>query len=149
MSDIEESPWCDVCRRIKDGNADNCNGCIPGNPPSKFIKMREYKGENRMIITIIGSLSMKDKIIEVKRHFERFGNEVNCPYDEKEDDRPLFEKRIEWIEKIKKSDLVVAIPKNTKIEKENSNFLVLSFGESTSYEIAIASYFDKNIAFWG
>lgn len=102
-----------------------------------------------MIITIIGSCSMKDKMVEVKRHFERFGNEVNCPCEEKEDNRPLFEKRVEWIEKIKKSDLVIAIPKNTRIGKEDSDFLVLGFGESTSYEIAIASYFDKKIVFWG
>lgn len=149
MGNIDESGWCGICKRIKDGNADNCNGCIPGIPPSKFIKMREYKDEKKMIVTIIGSYSMKDKMLKVKDHFERFGNKVNCPWDEKRNEDPILTKRVEWIKKIEEADLVVVIPKDTRIGPEDSSFLVFSFGEFTSYEIAIASYFTKNIVVWG
>lgn len=97
-----------------------------------------------MIVTIIGSYSNTDKMKECKEYWERFGHKVNCPCDPGRSAMALIAKRSNWIEKIEEADLVVAIPKEIK---GTSNY-VLNFGESTSYEIAIALRFKKQIVFW-
>lgn len=142
--------YCPTCLRIRDGNANNCDGCsvsiTPGMPPSKYIKIQEE--EKKMIVTICGSMKDAKAMLDCKKYFERFGHQVNCPLDEGRAEMPLVTQQGSWIEKIKEADLVVAIPKNLKMEGNGGSNLILNFGESTSYEIAIANSFNKNIMFW-
>lgn len=102
-----------------------------------------------MVVTIIGSLSKKDKMLKAKQFFESVGNTVNCPCDDPGREKmPLLTKQFTWIEKIEEADLVVAIPKYTKILGGGQTKHVLEFGESTSYELAIALRFNKQIIIW-
>lgn len=149
------APWCSKCYRTYTGNLNLCNLCqgIPDSdiPPTKFVKspylVREE--EKKMIVTIIGSYSKVDKMKECKEFWERFGHKVYCPCDSTRDKYSLIEKQGEWIEKIKEADLVVAIEKEFYVSGEaGKTDYVLKFGESTSYEMAIALHFNKQIVFW-
>lgn len=147
MMDHDYKVFCHTCARIKDGNANNCDGCVPyffsDLSPSKYIK--DKKEEKKMIVTIIGSYTNSKEMKEVKEHFERFGHKVNCPCDPGRDKMPLVEKQGEWIDKIKEADLVVAIPKVIHMSERPKAEYVYEFGESTSYEMAIAYNFNKRV----
>ena len=101
-----------------------------------------------MIITIIGSLKTKNKMNECKEYFERFGHRVFSPSDGKLQNSPLVEIQSVWIKAIKEADLVVAIPKNVCAENNGATNYILTFGESTSYEMAIANDLGKKIITW-
>ena len=101
-----------------------------------------------MVVTIIWSYSNTDKMKECKEYWERFGHKVNCPCDPGRKSITLIEKQFEWIEKIEEADLVVAIQKNIHMSSRPKTEYVFEFGESTSYEMAIALRFKKQIVFW-
>lgn len=147
---IQFNNWCDICQRKDKG--DGCADCISSvrlgvqSKPSKFyFKERE---EKKMIITIIGSYKKKDEMLACKEYFERFGHKVNCPYNPTRDGS-LIEAQKAWIKKIEEADLVVAISKEVLLSNNASaTEFVMKFGESTSYEMAIAGRFNKQIVFW-
>lgn len=109
---------------------------------------RVRKENKKMVVTIIGSYSNTDKMKECKEYWERFGHKVNCPCDPGRKSITLIEKQFEWIEKIEEADLVVAIQKNILMSSRPKTEYVFEFGESTSYEMAIALRFKKQIVFW-
>lgn len=103
-----------------------------------------------MIVTIIDSCKNKEVMLKCKSHFESLGCVVNCPCDGDRTDWPFISKQIDWIKKISEADIVVAIPKyNATKSEKNETKMLLEFGESTSYEVAIAYAFEKEVLFWG
>lgn len=105
-------------------------------------------GNKKMIITIIGSLSKRTEMNECKEYFERFGHRVNTPNDPELQKKSLYEIQCSWIQAIKEADLVVAIPKMISLAQSAKSDEVLEFGESTSYEMAIATEFEKRLIYW-
>ncbi len=103
-----------------------------------------------MIITIIGSISKEDKMLEVKEFFESMGNTVNCPCDKGWSDLDLYAKRITWIEKIKEADLIVVIPKGIWFNDVNNANVscLLDTNGSTPHELSIANYLGKKILYY-
>ena len=101
-----------------------------------------------MIVTIIGSYSRKEAMEKCKDFWEERGCIVNCPCDPEREHLSLFEKQSSWIERIKEANLVVAIPKIIVMMPNGASEYRLDIGESTSYELAIAHHFDKQVIFW-
>lgn len=152
--------WCYRCRNITqavDGDDLNkCNGCKQNAndhlPPSKFKAGNMYGGLNKkeeknMIVTIIGSLTKKKLMEEIKTFWESRGAVVNSPGDPEIQKEPLVDIQITWIEKIEEADLIIAIPKSVALTANGDSKYILEFGESTSYEMAIARRFNKPILF--
>lgn len=138
--------YCESCENYKNGMSDRCNGCTPslifGGAPSKYKK---YKEDKNLIITIIGSMSRAKEMDDIKAYFERFGHKVNIPNDEKLQNNCLFAIQKEWIDKIEEADLIIVIPKYAHLSDKGTTKISLEFGESTSYEMAIATKFKKKI----
>ena len=109
-------------------------------PPSKF------KAAN-MVVTIIGSLTKKKEMDEIKAFWEQCGAVVNSPGDPEVQKKPLVDIQRTWIEKIEEADLIVAVPKDVALTANGDSQYILEFGESTSYEMAIARKFNKPILF--
>lgn len=152
---LRSPPWCSKCYNTYTGNLNLCNGCmgLPDSdiPPTKFVKIPYLvkKEEKKMIITVIGSITKsKDEMIACKKFFERFGHEVHTPIDEGVQILPLVEIQETWIDRIEASDLVVAIPKVRQLGRHGSGRQDVTFGESTSYEMAIAKKFKKQVVVW-
>lgn len=152
--------WCRCCHTLVDatGVADlnECNGCKQNSndhlPPSKFKPGNMYGGFNKkeeknMIVTIIGSLTKKKVMDKIKAFWEQHGAVVNSPGDPEIQKEPLVNIQKTWIEKIEEADLIVAIPKTVALTANGDSKYVLEFGESTSYEMAIARRFNKPILF--
>lgn len=155
--------YCLFCQNLANiGDvSEACDGCKWGFDfkrgieicvPTKFVPNLQWKNknkeENKMIITIVGSLKDIDTMTDVKKFFERFGHEVNCPGEKEIQEMSLFSIQSLWIEKIEEADLIVAIPKNLKLVDNGSSDIVMTFGESTSYEMSIALSKNKRIIFW-
>lgn len=100
-----------------------------------------------MIVTIIGSLTKKKLMEEIKTFWESRGAVVNSPGDPEIQKEPLVDIQRTWIEKIEEADLIIAIPKGVALTANGDSKYVLEFGESTSYEMAIARRFNKPILF--
>ena len=100
-----------------------------------------------MIVTIIGSLTKKKEMDEVKAFLEKCGAIVNSPGDPELQKEPLIDIQRTWIEKIEEADLIIAIPKRVTMTANGDGKYILEFGESTSYEMAIARKFNKPILF--
>ena len=100
-----------------------------------------------MIVTIIGSLTKKKEMDEVKAFLEKCGAIVNSPGDPELQKEPLAAIQRTWIEKIEEADLIVAVPKDVALIANGDSKYILEFGESTSYEMAIARRFNKPILF--
>lgn len=100
-----------------------------------------------MVVTIIGSLTKKKEMDKIKAFLEKHGAIVNSPGDPELQKEPLVDIQGTWIEKIEKADLIVAIPKDVALTSHGDNKYILEFGESTSYEMAIARRFKKPILF--
>ena len=96
-----------------------------------------------MVVTIIGSLTEKKEMDKIKAFLDKCGAIVNSPGDPELQKEPLVNIQRTWIEKIEEADLIIAIPKSVSLA---ANY-VLEFGESTSYEMAIARRFNKPILF--
>lgn len=164
MTDLEAfktldiTTWCEICRNLYIANGcEGCSGlnCFFGRPdmnhytPTKFEPCRKIRKENKkMIVTIIGSYRKTDEMMECKAYWERFGHQVNCPCDPERKNLPLIEKQSGWIKKIEEADLVVAIAKEVCLSGDGSSRHVYEFGESTSYEMAIALRNKKQIVIW-
>lgn len=119
---------------------------------SKFKAANMYgdlnkKEEKNMVVTIVGSLTKKKEMDEIKAFWEGRGAVVNSPGDPEVQKEPLVDIQRTWIEKIEAADLIVAVPKSVALTANGGNKCVLEFGESTSYEMAIARRFNKPILF--
>ena len=154
--DQGHSDWCYCCYNIISGDLNECNGCKQNSndhlPPSKFKAANMYgslnkKEEKNMVVTIIGSLTKKKEMDKIKAFLEKRGAIVNSPGDPELQKEPLVDIQGTWIEKIEKADLIVAIPKDVALTAYGDNKYILEFGESTSYEMAIARRFNKPIFF--
>lgn len=148
--------WCDLC--IAKFGPDHCRGCqgtstSESSKPTKFynpyVEWKEKtmlnKEEKRMIATIIGSLSKKEEMQVLKETFEHLGFHVNCPTDETLQKEPLLEIQKTWIKKIEDADLIIVVPKNLSMTSNGGTDYVITLGESTSYELAIATRFGKPV----
>lgn len=100
-----------------------------------------------MVVTIIGSLTKKKEMDKIKAFLEKRGDIVNSPGDPELQKEPLVDIQETWIEKIEKADLIVAVPKDVALTVNGDSKYILEFGESTSYEMAIARRFNKPILF--
>lgn len=153
--DQRDPEWCYRCYNFIDGNANKCNGCRANEndniPPSNFTSGNYSdflkKEEKKMIVTIIGSLTKKKEMDEIKAFWERRGAVVNSPGDPEVQKEPLVAIQRTWIEKIEEADLIVAVPKGVAMTANGDSKYVLEFGESTSYEMAITKRFNKVILF--
>ena len=152
--------WCDRCYVLVEAtqvaDLNKCNGCKQNSndylPPSKFKAANMYGGLNKkeeknMIVTIIGSLRKKKEMDEIKAFWEQCGAIVNSPGDPELQKEPLVDIQRTWIEKIEEADLIVAVPKDVALTANGDSKYILEFGESTSYEMAIARKFNKPILF--
>lgn len=149
--------WCYCCRNITQAvDLNKCNGRKQNAndhlPPSKFKPGNMYGGLNKkeeknMIVTIIGSLTKKKEMDEIKTFWESRGAVVNSPGDPEIQKEPLVDIQRTWIEKIEEADFIIAIPKNVAMTANGDSKYVFEFGESTSYEMAIARRFNKQILF--
>lgn len=152
--------WCYHCYNLAGAtqvaDINKCDGCKQNAndhlPPSKFKAANMYgdlnkKEEKNMVITIIGSLTRKKEMDEIKAFLEGCGSVVNSPGDPKVQKEPLVDIQRMWIEKIEEADLIIAVPKNVAQTANGDSKYVLEYGESTSYEMAIARRFNKPILF--
>ena len=152
--------WCDRCyvfvEATQVADLNKCNGCKQNSndhlPPSKFKAANMYGGLNKkeeknMVVTIIGSLTKKKEMDEIKAFWEQCGAVVNSPGDPEVQKKPLIDIQSTWIEKIEEADLIVAVPKDVALTANGDSNYILEFGESTSYEMAIARRFNKPILF--
>ena len=152
--------WCHRCyvfvEATQVADLNKCNGCKQNSndhlPPSKFKAGNMYGGLNKkeeknMIVTIIGSLRKKKEMDEIKAFWEQCGAVVNSPGDPEVQKKPLVDIQSAWIEKIEEADLIVAVPKDVALTANGDSKYILEFGESTSYEMAIARKFNKPILF--
>ena len=155
--------WCHPSDIVLGTSIDDLNKCInkcngrkqnsdSHLPPSKFKPENMYgdlnkKEEKNMIVTIIGSLTKKGEIDKIKSFWVRHGAIVNSPEDPKVQKEPLVDIQRTWIKKIEEADLVVAVPKDVALTANGESKYILEFGESTSYEMAIARRFKKPILF--
>lgn len=83
-------------------------------------------------ICILASLSQQSAIQEAVEHYKKHGNIVYFPAEQH--DKTLLEIDFDYICQIASADMVVAIPKYDG-----------SFGESVTYEMAIAKYLGKSV----
>lgn len=152
--------WCRRCYVLVEAtqvaDLNKCNGCKQNSndhlPPSKFKAANMYgslnkKEEKNMVVTIIGSLRKKKEMNEIKAFLEKCGAIVNSPGDPELQKEPLVDIQRTWIEKIEEADLIVAVPKDVALTANGDSKYILEFGESTSYEMAIARRFNKPIFF--
>lgn len=102
-----------------------------------------------MKITVIGSLSQAEIMKEISQWLEMQGNLVRTPADDNIQENALLNIQSLWIENIRKCDMIVAIPKSCEVDPEaEKTVLGYTFGESTSYELAIAMSMNKPIMVW-
>lgn len=106
-----------------------------------------------MKVVVIGSVNAcSDEFKDIKKFFENRKCEVITPIDDdRQNGTPLIMLMEQYIEYIKNADIVIACSKNhLYCEDETSlwEYERLEFGESTSYEIAIAKCFHKPILYW-
>ena len=152
--------WCRCCYNLAGATCvvdlNKCDGCKQNSndhlPPSKFKPGNMYgdlnkKEEKNMIVTIIGSLRKKKEMDEIKAFLEKCGAIVNSPGDPELQKEPLVDIQRTWIDKIEEADLIVALPKDIALTANGDSKYILEFGESTSYEMAIARRFNKPIFF--
>lgn len=153
MMKDNEIDWCKTCNAYICWNVTLCNRCqsFSGSkkPPTNYmpIKNSDYlkKGGKSMVVTIIGSMTTKKEMDKIKAFWKRRGAVVNSPEVQKE---PLVDIQRTWIEKIEEADLIIAIPKGVAMTANGDSKYVLEFGESTSYEMAIAKRFNRPVLFF-
>lgn len=103
-----------------------------------------------MLVTIIGSLSRSKAMEECEDFFKKMGCSVNSPAAKDLQTMPLIKIQATWIESIEAADLIVAISKIVMLNSDQAGKTqyTYEFGESTSYELAIANRFQKEIMIW-
>ena len=102
-----------------------------------------------MKVVVIGSINGTQHDMEAAvKFFERFeGIETVSALDLQ--DRPLIYTQRVMVQRIKEADLIVVVPKNRVCsDLPNETIYEVEFGESTSYEIAMAREFRKEIVVW-
>lgn len=107
------------------------------------------------IITLIGSIgSSRVLMIKMAEFLIERGYKVYTPRFLCEDEDPdvsLLETQRCELDNIKEADLVIAFTKGCSVEERldnNGTRVISTFGESTSYELAIASALKKPILFF-
>lgn len=103
-----------------------------------------------MKVVIIGSLKSKEKIKQAERAFLEMGCSVFTPFDNDQQSQSLVEIQRHYYTQIKTADLVVAIPKLDAWASDEPGTQTenMVFGESTCYEIAIATMNAIPIVYW-
>lgn len=93
-----------------------------------------------MKVVICGSHSMDKEMADCAIYFKEMlpgiENEIVTPFTE---DIPLVVKMERYVNHIATADLVVIVPKDCG---------TINIGESTTYELAIARFFKKQIIYW-
>lgn len=106
-----------------------------------------------MNIVVIGSLSRDAAILEVKSYFKGLSttsSEINVVTPMDKQGGPLLAIQEEYVDKIAAADLVIAVPKGgASMSADVGTSIEYNFGESTSYEMAIARHFHIPILIWG
>lgn len=106
-----------------------------------------------MKVVIIGSLSCKHVIETVETFCKDVLGADNIITPFKCKSGSLLRMQKSYIQYIEDCDLVIAVPKYSvteeSLEDNNHTYIKECFGESTSYEIAMALYLKKNILIWG
>lgn len=103
----------------------------------------------KFVVTIIGSLKWADSMQDAKNFYENLGYTVYSPNDPTVQNQPLVIIQSEWIKRIKEADFVVAIPKDPYLKSTNGKTIyTYEFGESSSYELAIANSLGKKVVIW-
>lgn len=106
-----------------------------------------------MKVVVVGSLSRERDILECKKYFENIGAEVITPLEHQQDG-DLLQLMINYIGFIEEADLVVVTPKSigSHLSVVDSTLGAYSetlyFGESSTYEMAIAERFGKRCVYW-
>ncbi len=103
-----------------------------------------------MEITIIGSLSRIDTMNEIENYLNSISFEeeikVNNPANKDMQGLPLQMIQKMWIENIRRSDFIIAVPKILRLKPDSGETSYeVAFGESTSYELAIAEALEKPV----
>lgn len=105
-----------------------------------------------MKIVVIGSTHHNcDEMRDIKDYFEKRGNDVVTPVDDGRQDKPLIVHQKEYIDFISEADMVIACSKYHNYSVEDDKYSgeeSVEFGESTSYEIAIAKFLGKPVLYW-
>lgn len=107
--------------------------------------------DRKLVVVFIGSLKSCSYSMSVaKEFFENLGMEVLTPYDEDLQNKPLLVIQKIWINHIVNCDFVVAFAKSRDLDDNypGETIMKYEFGESTSYELAIALKNNKKILSW-
>lgn len=94
-----------------------------------------------MIITVIGSLNCMNTFKSIKSFWIKKDPNTIVNIPSYEPTKKLLTIYSDYIKKIGYSDMVIAVPKNTKYDEGGVNSMSYEFGESTTYEMAIANHF--------
>lgn len=107
-------------------------------------------------VVICGSIRQSaEQILQSANIFKMLGFEVIDPINfnrDHEQDYSLGQIMSLYVKEIEGSDLVIVIPKSLQdyaLAENQIETILLTFGESTTYEMAISSVFDKPIVMWG
>lgn len=106
-----------------------------------------------MKVVVVSSLSRERDILQCKKYFENIGAEVTTPLEHQQDGS-LRQLMINYIEFIGEADLIVVIPKSIESHVSvvdptlGAYSETLYFGESSTYEMAIAERFGKKCVYW-
>lgn len=100
-------------------------------------------------VCILCSLSSKEICEEAVRTFENLGMSVHHPFLDQ--NGSLYRIQKNYIQAIDDADIILVIPKKSVTNEQMSDVtsIMASFGESVSYEIATARFFNKPVIIWG
>lgn len=165
MPNIIYYGWCEYCDHFEEymqnrnrKSSLNCALCNKEakKPPTKYRnklinKNQEEKNMNNKIVTIIGSTHSKESktvMKKCKEFWENQGYTVNYPLEMTPVTTPLCSIMRKYIDYISEAEFIIAIPKHSDPLHTEGCEYEIAFGESTSYEIAIANYFGKPVIIW-
>lgn len=100
-------------------------------------------------VCILCSLSSKVICEKAVRTFENLGMSVHHPFLDQNGSLCSIQRN--YINAIDKADIILVIPKKSETNEQMADMtsILMSFGESVSYEIAIARFFNKPVIIWG
>lgn len=103
-----------------------------------------------MKIVICGSLSNKALLLNVEEELNKLfpGSNIITPVNEVRQEKSLLDIQKEYIVEIEAADLVVVIPKHVKTMRDGGQDMLFTFGESTTYEMALAHVHTKPVMIW-
>lgn len=99
-----------------------------------------------MKVAIIGSMSNAEEMKKFGECLKKYADSVIYPVPT-EPDHPRINAHIDWLQKFRDVDIVIAYPKKYLYQPETADIIRTKyvFGESTLYEIAIASVLFSNV----